>query len=78
MWISLVSLSYFILTRPTVEQDSMQFTLLTAVADPGFSNRGGANDYVHASHISNAKHEVPFLLRAGSRARLMAMGALGF
>ena len=27
-------------------------------ADPGFSNRGGAKDYVHAAHIPTAKCEV--------------------
>ena len=26
-----------------------------AGADPGFSNRGGAQNYVHAAHIPNAK-----------------------
>ena len=33
-----------------------------AGADPGFSNRGGAKDYVHIHvvHVQSAKREVPY------------------
>ena len=31
-----------------------------AGADPGFPNRGGTKDYVHASHITSVKPEVRY------------------
>ena len=33
---------------------------MAAGADPEFSNRGGAKDYVHATHIPTAKLKVPY------------------
>ena len=29
-------------------------------ADPGFLDRGGAKDFVHATHIPSVKHKVPY------------------
>ena len=40
-------------------------------ADPGFSNRGGAKDYVHAEHIPSAKCEVQSPLKGPGSSRVL-------
>ena len=42
-------------------------------ADPGFSNRGGAKDYMHASHITSVNPEVLYGRAPGSSRVLDAL-----
>ena len=42
-----------------LNEGDMRSEIAIAGAGPGFSNRGGAKYYVHATHVPSSKREVP-------------------